>query len=39
MRLKYVTFTGVDTRTDINRLKSIQEELAGKSCEFIEIGT
>lgn len=26
MRLKYVTFTGVDTRTDINRLKSIQEE-------------
>lgn len=26
MRLKYVTFTGVDSRTDINRLKSIQEE-------------
>lgn len=26
MRLKYVTFTGVDTRTDINRLISIQEE-------------
>lgn len=27
MKLKHITFTGIDTQTDISRLEKIQEEV------------
>ena len=34
MRLKHITFTGIDAKTDIKALQDLWEECDRKNCEF-----